>query len=183
VDLMTDFAHLLEGEIPRLRRYARALTRDTSRADDLVQSCLVRAIAKQHLWQQGTNLRAWLFTLLHNQHVNDVRRSAREGSAIPIEKVASEVPVSSNVGASLELRDLERAMNRLPDEQRQVILLVGLEGMRYEEVATILGIPIGTVRSRLSRGRDTLRVLMGMREEAAAAPARVQYLSSEREAA
>src|SRR5271168_3808132 len=85
---MTDLAHLLEDEIPRLRRYARALTRDASRADDLVQSCLVRAIAKQHLWQEGTDLRAWLFTILHNHNVNDVRRSAREGTAIPVEEVA-----------------------------------------------------------------------------------------------
>ena len=162
---MTDFAHLLESEIPRLRRYARALTRDASRADDLVQSCLVRAIAKQHLWQPGTDLRAWLFTILHNQHVNDVRRAVREGAAVPVEDVAPMLTVNSNAGASLQLRDLERAIARLPDEQRQVILLVGLEGMRYEEVATILGIPIGTVRSRLSRGRETLRVLMDIRDD------------------
>jgi RNA polymerase sigma-70 factor, ECF subfamily len=183
VDLMTEFTHLLEGEIPRLRRYARALTRNASRADDLVQSCLVRAIAKQHLWQEGTDLRAWLFTILHNQHVNDVRHSAREGTAIQVEKVADALTVTANVHDSLQLRDLNRAIGRLPDEQRHVILLVGLEGMRYEEVAAILGIPIGTVRSRLSRGRETLRVLMGMREETAAAPARVQSASSEREAA
>ncbi|MGA8758738.1 MAG: sigma-70 family RNA polymerase sigma factor [Stellaceae bacterium] len=180
---MTDFAHLLEGEIPRLRRYARALTRDTSRADDLVQSCLLRAVAKQHLWQEGTDLRAWLFTILHNQHVNDVRRSAREGNAIPVEEVAAALPVTANVYDSLQLRDFNRAIGRLPDEQRQVILLVALEGMRYEEVAEVLGIPIGTVRSRLSRGRETLRVLMGMREETAATPPRVQDVSSEREAA
>jgi RNA polymerase sigma-70 factor (ECF subfamily) len=160
VDLMTDFARLVESEVPRLRRYARALTRDGSRADDLVQSCLVRAIAKQHLWQPGTDLRAWLFTILHNQHVNDVRRGVREGAAIPVEEVASALTVDANAGASLQLRDLERALDRLPDEQKQVLLLVGLEGMRYEEVATILGIPIGTVRSRLSRGRETLRILM-----------------------
>ena len=160
--MMTDFACLVESEIPRLRRYARALTRDASRADDLVQSCLVRAIAKQHLWQPGTDMRAWLFTILHNQHVNDVRRGAREGPTVPVEDVASALTVDANAGASLELRDLERALTRLPDEQRQVILLVGLEGMRYEEVATILNIPIGTVRSRLSRGRDTLRMLMAM---------------------
>jgi RNA polymerase sigma-70 factor, ECF subfamily len=183
VNLMTDFAHLLEGEIPRLRRYARALTRDASRADDLVQSCLLRAVAKQHLWQAGTDLRAWLFTILHNQNVNDVRRAVREGAIVPVDEVAAELPVCSNVGASLELRDLERAMSRLPDEQRQVILLVGLEGMRYEEAAAILSIPIGTVRSRLSRGRETLRVLMGMREETAAAPAGRRSASSEREAA
>src|SRR4030095_7935850 len=83
---MTDFARLLEVEIPRLRRYARALTRDVSRADDLVQSCLTRAVAKQHLWQPGTDLRAWLFTILHNQHVNDVRRSVQEGSHVVLEE-------------------------------------------------------------------------------------------------
>jgi RNA polymerase sigma-70 factor, ECF subfamily len=157
---MDDFAGLVEHEIPRLRRYARALTRDAARADDLVQSCLVRAVAKQHLWRLGTDLRAWLFTILHNQHVNDVRRGIREGAAVPVEEMASALTVEASAGASLQLRDLERALTRLPEEQRQVILLVGLEGMRYEEVATILGIPIGTVRSRLSRGRETLRVLM-----------------------
>ena len=75
---MPEIADRLESEIPRLRRYARALTRDAARADDLVQSCLVRALAKRHLWQEGTDLRAWLFTILHNQHVNDIRRSARD---------------------------------------------------------------------------------------------------------
>ncbi len=168
---MSDFARLLEIEIPRLRRYARALTRDASRADDLVQSCLVRAIAKQHLWQPGTDLRAWLFTILHNQHVNDVRRAVREGVVVPVEDVTPVLTVASNAGASLQLRDLERAIASLPEEQRQVILLVGLEGMRYEEVATILGIPIGTVRSRLSRGRDMLRELMDMKDANAERPA------------
>ena len=83
---MNDFAPMLEAQIPRLRRYARALTRDVSRADDLVQSCLARAVAKQHLWQYGTDLRAWLFTILHNEHVNDVRRSVREGSYVTLEE-------------------------------------------------------------------------------------------------
>ena len=154
---MNDFARLLEAEIPRLRRYARALTRDVSRADDLVQSCLTRAVAKQHLWQPGTDLRAWLFTILHNQHVNDVRRSVREGVNVAVEEMAPVLTVQSNAIAALQLRDLERAIGQLPQEQRQVILLVGLEGMRYEEVAAILGVPVGTVRSRLSRGRDQLR--------------------------
>jgi RNA polymerase sigma-70 factor (ECF subfamily) len=160
---MSDFARLLEAEIPRLRRYARALTRDAVRADDLVQSCLVRAVAKKHLWQDGTDLRAWLFTILHNQHVNDVRRSVREGISVSVEDVAPILTIQSNAMASLRLRDLDRAIAALPEEQRQVILLVGLEGMRYEDVATILDIPIGTVRSRLSRGRETLRRLMEMR--------------------
>src|SRR5881398_3506614 len=133
---MSDFAQLLEAEIPRLRRYARALTRDVTRADDLVQSCLTRAIAKQHLWQPGTDLRAWLFTILHNQHVNDVRRSVREGANVPIEDAAPVLTTQSNAFDALQLRDLERALGKLAPEQRQVILLVGLEGMRYEEVAS-----------------------------------------------
>jgi len=162
---MTDFGRLLEVEIPRLRRYARALTRDVSRADDLVQSCLTRAVAKQHLWQPGTDLRAWLFTILHNQHVNDVRRSVREGVSVAVEDMAPMLTVASNAIAALQLRDLEAAIAKLPQEQRQVILLVGLEGMRYEEVALILGVPVGTVRSRLSRGRDQLRRLMDMGED------------------
>jgi RNA polymerase sigma-70 factor (ECF subfamily) len=162
---MSDFSLLLQNEIPRLRRYARALTRDAARADDLVQSCLVRAIAKEHLWEPGTDLRAWLFTILHNQNVNEVRRSVREGVAVAVEDVASVLTAAPRAGACLQLRDLERAIKLLPEEQRQVILLVGLEGMRYEEVAAVLDIPIGTVRSRLSRGRENLRRLMGMKEE------------------
>ena len=180
---MTEFARLVEREIPRLRRYARALTRDASRADDLVQSALVRAVAKQHLWQPGTDLRAWLFTILHNQHVNDVRRGMREGTMIPVEDVASVLTVEANATDSLQLRDLDRALARLPDEQRQVILLVGMEGMRYEEVATILGVPIGTVRSRLSRGRETLRGLMGMDEKTTAPPASQRTAGSQTQAA
>ena len=104
---MNDFARLLEAEIPRLRRYARALTRDVARADDLVQSCLTRAVAKQHLWQPGTDLRAWLFTILHNQHVNDVRRSVREGINVAVEEMAPMLTVQSNAVAVLQLRDLE----------------------------------------------------------------------------
>jgi RNA polymerase sigma-70 factor, ECF subfamily len=160
---MEGFGKLLEAEIPRLRRYARALTRDAVRADDLVQSCLARALAKSHLWQPGTDLRAWLFTILHNQHVNDVRRAVREGINVPMDDVAPVLTVPSTQGATLQLRDLDRAMARLPEEQRQVLLLVGLEGMRYEEVAIVLDVPVGTVRSRLSRGRDMLRYLMDMK--------------------
>jgi RNA polymerase sigma-70 factor, ECF subfamily len=170
VMLMSDVTRLLETEIPRLRRYARALTRDAARADDLVQSCLVRAIAKEHLWQPGTDLRAWLFTILHNQHVNDVRRSVREGVTVAVEDVASTLTIGSNAGASLQLRDLGRAIGALAEEQRQVILLVGLEEMRYDEVAAVLNIPIGTVRSRLSRGREALRKLMDMKEDARERP-------------
>jgi RNA polymerase sigma-70 factor (ECF subfamily) len=162
---MSDFDGMLELQIPRLRRYARALTRDVSRADDLVQNCLTRAVAKQHLWEFGTDLRAWLFTILHHQHVNDVRRSIREGSHVMLEEVP-ELTAQPDALAVLQLRDLEAALGMLQLEQRQVILLVGLEDLSYEEVANILNVPVGTVRSRLSRGRDQLRRLMGMEERA-----------------
>jgi RNA polymerase sigma-70 factor (ECF subfamily) len=161
---MSEFARRLEAEIPRLRRYARALTRDVARADDLVQSCLLRAIDKQELWERGTDLRAWLLTILHNQHVNEVRRSMREGSAIALDEDLLPT-VTPNAFASLQLRDLERAIAALRDEERAVILLVGLEGLIYEDVAKILGVPVGTVRSRLSRGRQHLREMLDMSEE------------------
>ena len=157
---MNEFGRLLESEIPRMRRYARALTRNTAKSDDLVQSCLVRALEKQHLWQLGSNLRAWLFTILHNQHVNDVRHSFRQGSVGPVEDAEPMWRVEPVADASLQLRDLQRAINTLCHEHREVLLLVGLEGMRYEQVATILDVPVGTVRSRLSRARTTLRLLM-----------------------
>ena len=163
---MPDFHGRLEEQIPRLRRYARALTRDMNRADDLVQDTLVRALAKQHLWQEGTNLRAWLFTLMHNQHVNDVRRSNRDGGNVDVDDVASVLVATTDPTASRQLRELVRALAQLPLEQRESILLVGLEGLRYDEAADVLGVPIGTVRSRLSRGREALRKLMGMDEDA-----------------
>lgn len=159
---MAEIHRSIEAEIPRLRRYARALARDMAAADDLVQDCLTRALGKLHLWQEGTDLRAWLFTILHNQYVNQVRRSVREGAAVGLSETEPLLTRAPHQGNSLELRDLERAMAKLPEEQRAVILLVGLEGLRYEEVAEVLGVPVGTVRSRLSRGRESLRRLMGI---------------------
>ena len=159
---MAEIHRRIEAEIPRLRRYARALARDMAAADDLVQDCLARALAKLHLWQEGTDLRAWLFTILHNQYVNQVRRSVREGAAVGLSDTEPLLTRAPHQGKRLELRDLERAIAKLPQEQRSVILLVGLEGMRYEEVAEVLGVPVGTVRSRLSRGREALRRLIGV---------------------
>jgi len=159
---MADLYRDIEGEIPRLRRYARALTRDIITADDLVQECLTRAMGRLHLWQQGTDLRAWLFTILHNQYVNHVRRIAREGAAVGLSEREPLLARAPQQGQRLELRDLERAIARLPDTQRSVILLVGLEGMRYDEVAAALGVPVGTIRSRLSRGREALRRLTSL---------------------
>jgi RNA polymerase sigma-70 factor, ECF subfamily len=163
---MSEIHRLVEQEIPRLRRYARALTRSADRADDLVQDTLLRAISKAHLWQTGTNIRAWLFTIMHNQHVNVVRRAVHEQRTIDIDEKPSSLVATTDPTASTRLRDLDRALTRLPDEQREVILLVGLEGMSYERTAEILDVPIGTVRSRLSRGRTALRHLMDMDEPA-----------------
>jgi len=166
---MSEFGRLVEREIPRLRRYARALTRNAERADDLVQETLLRAISKRHLWQMGTDLRAWLFTIMHNQHVNLVRRAVRDETAIDIEQVSTSLVAISDPTASRQLHELERALGCLPEEQRAVILLVGLEGMSYEAAAQILNVPIGTVRSRLSRGRDELRRLLDLPRKAPAA--------------
>jgi RNA polymerase sigma-70 factor, ECF subfamily len=152
----------IEAEIPRLRRYARALTRDLVAADDLVQECLTRALGKLGLWQQGTDLGAWLLTILHNQYINHVRRAAREGTAVGLSERELLLARAPQQGSRLELRDLERAIAKLPHTQRSVILLIGLEGMSYGEVAAVLKVPVGTIRSRLSRGREALRRLTGV---------------------
>ena len=157
---MGEFGKRVEAEIPRLRRYARALTRNGPAADDLIQDSIERGLAKRHLWRPDTNLRAWLFTIMHNQYVNQVRRSVREGVAISVSDDEPSMTREASQGKRLELRDLDRALAQLPDDQRSVILLVGLEGMSYEAVAKIVGTPVGTVRSRLSRGRAALRSLM-----------------------
>ena len=143
--------------IPRLRRYARALVGDRATADDLVQDTRERAWAKLHLSRRGTDLRAWLFTVMHNVHVNRVRASR------PTDLLEDEMPElaqRASQGDALLVRDLDRAIARLPTEQRAVLLLVTLEEMSYEEVARALNVPIGTVMSRLSRAREKLRVMM-----------------------
>src|SRR5271156_5815198 len=159
---MNDFSKMVEAEIPRLRRYARSLTRNAHTADDLVQDCLVRALSKQHLWVEGTDLPAWLFTIMHNQYVNSVRRGVRQGSEVEVSETEPSLTRAANQGHRLQLRDLDRALALLPEEQRSVILLIGLEGMDYDAVAQVIGVPVGTIRSRLSRGRDALRRLMGI---------------------
>ena len=159
---MSEFHRLIEQQIPRLRRYARALTRNRERADDLVQDTLSRALVKEQFWQPGTNLRAWLFTIMHNQNVNNVRLAVRESRMVDMEQLSATLPATTDPTASRQMFELERALAQLPLEQRQVILLVGLEGMSYEDAAGILSVPVGTVRSRLSRGRDILRKLLDM---------------------
>ena len=143
--------------IPRLRRYARALVGDRAGADDLVQDTLERAWAKLHLYRRGTDLRAWLFTVMHNVHVNRVRAARATDT---LEEDMPELAQRAPQGDALLVRDLDRAISRLPAEQRAVLLLVTLEEMSYETVARTLDIPIGTVMSRLSRAREKLRAMM-----------------------
>ncbi|MEI8028360.1 MAG: sigma-70 family RNA polymerase sigma factor [Comamonadaceae bacterium] len=147
-------------QIPALRRYARALTGDAWDADDLVQDTLERACSKWRLWTAGSNLRAWLFSVMHNLFINRVRRAARQAAygTVDIEDIAHQlVATDGEFGIAM---DLQRCLLRLPQDQRTVLLLVSMEDMSYAEVAKITGVPVGTVMSRLSRGRTRLQELM-----------------------
>ncbi|WP_118181537.1 RNA polymerase sigma factor [Paraburkholderia phosphatilytica] len=149
--------------VPRLRRYARALINNRDLADDLVQDTLERGLRNAAQFRPGTDLRAWLFTIMHNVFVNQVRKPSGHAVHVSVDDdsvAESEFAVSGNQAQSLEVRDLDYALQRLPAEQREVVLLVGLEEMSYAEVAIALDVPIGTVMSRLSRGRERLRALM-----------------------
>ena len=165
---MTFSAADAEHWIPRLRRYALALTGEREAADDLIQDTLERAWRKRALWQPGSDLRAWLFTVMHNVHVNAVR------AVRPIDSLDEQIldaeralPSSASAESAIVLTELRAALTRLSEEHRQVILLVGLEQMSYGETAAVLGIPIGTVMSRLARGRDQLRHLLAREPQAA----------------
>jgi len=157
---MSQINSLIEEQIPRLRRYARALVGDRNRADDLVQDTLERAWSKQQQWRPDSDIRAWMFTIMHNHFVNQLRQNANAGVHVPLDDEAQEIPVRATQDDELEVHDLMSAIGRLPEEFREVVLLVGLEQMRYEEVAQVLDVPLGTVMSRLSRGREKLRAIM-----------------------
>lgn len=146
---------LIVPYIPNLRRYARALVGDREGADDLVQDTLERAVRKFHLWRPG-DLRAWLFSIMHNVFVNQLK-SRKIGLDIEIDDSfpAPAIPVTS-----MDLMDVQRALASLAPDQREVVLLVALEDMSYADVSRALGIPMGTVMSRLSRGRERLRRAM-----------------------
>jgi RNA polymerase sigma factor (sigma-70 family) len=149
----------LVGHIPDLRRYARSLTGDTWAADDLVQDTLERACERWQLWAAGSNLRAWLFTLMHNLFIDGTRRAVRQAAhRVDVEDVENELVAPS--GVPDQTMDLQRCLLRLPPEQREVLLLVTLQDLGYEEAARITGVPVGTVMSRLSRARARLRELM-----------------------
>ena len=156
--------------VPRLRRYARALAGNRDDADDLVQDTLERACAKPGLWLGVIDMRAWLFSIMHNVHVDGIRRPRL--STVMLDDETPETPVAPTQDDRLAVLDLQAALEQLPVEQREIMLLVALEDMSYAEVAATLGIPVGSVMSRLSRGRERLRSLI----EGRAQPVRLKVV-------
>ena len=155
---MPDQAVLLEAYIPGLRRFAYALLRgDRERADDLVQDTLERALSRWHLRRTEGNVRGWLYTILHNRFLSDQHRLKRRGLHDALTEETKLPGVDGGQDSALEHRDLLRAFSALSEEQRSVLLLIGVEDLSYQEAARVLGVPIGTVMSRLSRGRKCLR--------------------------
>ncbi len=151
------FAAYLVEAIPRLRRYARVLTGEPARGDDLVQDTLERAWERRGQWRPDTELRPWLFSIMHNRHVDTLRRQA----VVPmVELDPADEPAHRPFDRALEALDLERGLASLPTEHREVLMLVTVEQLSYQEVADALGVPIGTVMSRLSRARDRLRAAL-----------------------
>jgi RNA polymerase sigma factor (sigma-70 family) len=149
--------------VPRLRRYARALAGNHDDADDLVQDTLERAWSRAALWRGVTDMRGWLFSIMHNLHVDGVRRPRLATQAI--DDNTPELATAPTQGERLAVLDLQAVLDQLPIEQKEIVLLVALEDMAYADVAKTLGIPIGTVMSRLSRGRERLRALMDGRDQ------------------
>ena len=158
---MSDIRHLIVDQIPHLRRYARALVGDRAQADDLVQDCLERAWSRTHLWRVGTNIRAWLFTILHNLHLNAARKERNRPGHVPLGAGTADPPVRPTQEDGLAVESMWQAFSSLPEPQRAALLLITVEEMSYEEAASVLGIPIGTLMSRIHRGRERLRALMG----------------------
>lgn len=155
---MSRHARQVVAYIPRLRRYARALLQDRQQAEDLVQETLARALDRLGLWRQGTDMRAWLFTIMHNQHINDCRRASSRPDTLSLHQAGLPEPCAvSRAEQQAGLQDIETGLMQLPEDQRAVLLLVSLEGLSYRQTAEVLGIRTGTVMSRLHRGRERLR--------------------------
>lgn len=143
--------------IPNLRRYARVLYHNQDDADDLVQACLERALAKIKQWKTQTDMRAWLFTIMHNISINQKRRHYRENTMRKDDDL-DQIPAQSSImNNSLLVSDIERGLDLLPEDQREVLLLIGMEQLSYQQAADVLDVPLGTVMSRLNRARRRLR--------------------------
>ncbi|MEH6633531.1 MAG: sigma-70 family RNA polymerase sigma factor [Halopseudomonas aestusnigri] len=147
--------------IPGLRRYARALTGNSTEADDLVQESLCRALTRQKKGGKINNLKGYLFAILHNTHVDRAKESSRWNYNVPDEVLENLLYSPAPQPHVLALKDLGEALMQLPEEQRKTMLLVGYEGLSYKDTAVALDVPIGTVMSRLFRGRESLRQLTG----------------------
>lgn len=156
---MDETAVLLEPLIPSLRRYAYALTRDHGAADDLVQDTLERALSRWYLRRRDGDLRAWLFAIERNLYVSSLRRRRSRGLEVALDD-AAEPAVDGGQESSVGMRDLLAALDQLPEDHKSILLLVGVEDLTYEEAARVLDVPVGTVMSRLSRGRQRLRTLL-----------------------
>src|SRR5258708_34035728 len=156
---MADIAQHLEPHLPRLRRYARTLVRTQWAADDLVQSTMLRALDKQHLYRIDTNLHGWLMAIMHNEHVNTIRRQVR-GPTLVSDDTIDELSVPMTQEAAIELREVRRAVARLPKSQREPLLLHWLDGIEYGEIARRLNLPIGTVQSRIWRAPRAIRAML-----------------------
>ncbi len=157
---MDEKARAVAAELPRLRRYAIALLGDVAEAEDLLQETVERALSRIHLWRTGTDMRAWLFTIMHNTHVNSAKKRRREGVPVAIDDLAGTLSAAPDQIDRLRLKAFAVALDALPGDQRQTLLLVALEGMSYKATAEITGVPVGTVMSRLARARRTLRRLV-----------------------
>jgi len=155
---LSRFITQIETCIPALRRYANALAYNSHDAEELVQDTLERALRKRRLWKPTSSVRAWLFTILHNLHANHVRKLSRQPGFSPLDDNLEKT--NSPIDSTLQINTIERAIRQLPDDQQYIILLVALEGLKYKEVSNILGIPEGTVMSRLSRAREALRNIL-----------------------
>jgi len=149
----------ITDHLPRLRRYARALTGDAFATEDLVQDTVERALSRFSWFRTGSSLDAWLLSIMHNIFISQKRHQALQPPLEPIdEQFTGQIRGTECDG--LEIRDLDRALAQLPPEQRAVLLLISLEEFSYEETARIIGVPVGTVMSRLSRGRERLRAIL-----------------------
>jgi RNA polymerase sigma factor (sigma-70 family) len=156
----TSFAQAIAAQLPRLRRYATALAGNGAVADDLVQDCVERALSREGTLRDASRLGAWLRTILYSIYISALRERQRRGIAVAVDELADDLALTAPRGDEGAVRDLVRAMGTLSPDHRQILVLVGVEGMSYREVAELLDLPVGTVMSRLARARERLRAVL-----------------------
>lgn len=158
--IQSDFSSALIAQLPALRRYAVALTGNAARADDLVQDSIERALRQSSQLRNLQHLAGWLRRILHNLYIDEIRRDRGHGQQLDVTELSDHLELSLPAGDAAQGRDFMKAMSKLGFEYRQILLLIGLEGLSYRDAADELGVPLGTVMSRLSRAREKLRSLM-----------------------